>query len=143
MWIASTTVLPTTETPSVMLSRARLSRLRGVGAKCSVAIWPVSLRFISSGERRVLVIGAQAGLYMPDRYFMIKRGKRACERRRGVSMHQHHIGLRLLEHIIQPMQAFLCNQCQRLPRLHDVKVIIRLDLKKYPAPDPASRGAAR
>ena len=44
-------------------------------------------------------------------------------------MHQHHIGLRLLEHIIQPMQAFLCNQCQRLPRLHDVKVIIRLDLK--------------
>ena len=47
-------VLPQMNTPSVMPSAARLSRLRTVGAKCRPAIWPTSLRFISSGKGEYL-----------------------------------------------------------------------------------------
>ena len=43
------TVLPVRKTPLVMFSRARLSRLAGVGQKCRSAMAPTIFRFISSG----------------------------------------------------------------------------------------------
>ena len=48
------TVLPVTNTPSVMPSRARFSRLAGVGQKWRSAMSPTSLRFISSGKGEYL-----------------------------------------------------------------------------------------
>ena len=42
--------------------------------------------------RRIDIPGSQAGFDMRHRNFLIERGERACERRRGVTLHEEPIG---------------------------------------------------
>ena len=78
-------------------------------------------------ERRIFVVGAQTGLNMADRNFVVERCECAGKGGRGIAVDENNVRLRLFEHLIQTVQALLGNGRQRLTRLHDIQVIIRPD----------------
>lgn len=80
-------------------------------------------------ERAVLIVGTQTGLYMADRHLVVECRKRTGKGGRGITVDEHDVRLCLFEHLIQTVQALLGDGRQRLTRLHDVQVIIRLNIE--------------
>ena len=66
---------------------------------------------------------------MADRHLVIERRKRTGKGGRGITVDEHDVRLCLFEHLIQTVQTLLGDGRQRLTRLHDVQVIIRLNIE--------------
>ena len=80
-------------------------------------------------ERRVFIVGAQTGFYMSDRDLVIKCCKCTGKGGRSVAMYQNDIRLGLFQHGIQTMQRLFGNGCKRLTLLHDIQIIVGLDIE--------------
>ena len=79
--------------------------------------------------RGILMISTQPCLDMPDGDLLIERGERGCEGRRGIAVDQDHVGLLILQHRCQPLQDVAGDAVQGLAVLHDVQIMIGLDLE--------------
>jgi hypothetical protein len=75
------------------------------------------------------VVGTQARFYMTYRDLLIESCECGGSRSGCVTVHQYHIRFRLVQHITHPGQHTGGYIIQILPLLHDVQVIIRLDIE--------------
>ena len=81
------------------------------------------------GEGGPLVIGAQTGLHMAHGDLVIESGQGPGEGGGGVPVDQDQVGLGLLQHALHAQQAFGGDGGQGLPGLHDIQVIVGLELE--------------
>ena len=81
------------------------------------------------GEGGPLVIGAQTGLHMAHGDLVIESGQGPGEGGGGVTVDQDQVGLGLLQHALHAQQALGGDGGQGLPGLHDVQVIVGLQLE--------------
>ena len=81
------------------------------------------------GEGRPLVVGAKASLHMAHGDLVVEGGQSTGEGSGGVAVDQNQVGLGLIEHIIHAGEALGGDSGQGLPGLHDVQVIVGLQLK--------------
>ena len=86
-----------------------------------------AVHFLRKG--RVSVIGAQAGLDVADGHLVIKRSQRTGESRGRVAVDEHQIGPGGLEHLVHTEQRARGNGRERLLLLHDVQVVITLEVE--------------
>ena len=80
-------------------------------------------------KRRILVKRAQTCFYVSYRNFMIERSQCTCKRRRCIAVNQNDVRLCFIQHLIQSDQRFCRNGCQCLARLHNVQIIVCLQMK--------------
>ena len=73
-----------------------------------------------------LIVRSQARLDVTNRNLPVECSEAADEGRRGISLHENHIGLRLEKDAVEGRESVLGKFCERLPRLHNVEVVIRL-----------------
>jgi hypothetical protein len=76
------------------------------------------------------VAGAQTGLDVADGDAGVKSGKRGSRARCGVALHQNVVGLKLREDRSEPAQHACKDIAQRLPRLHDIEIVVGLQRKR-------------
>ena len=82
------------------------------------------------GPGRERVAGAQAGLDMPHRNARVKRGERGGEGGGGIAVDQHAVRLPLGQNPAQAEQHIAGDVRQILPRLHEVEVVFRRNIKQ-------------
>ena len=80
-------------------------------------------------ERGIFVKGTKTGFHMTHRNLVIECCQRTGKGGGGIAMHQNHVRLCLFQHLIQSGQGLGGDGCQRLPRLHDIQIIIRCQAK--------------
>ena len=79
--------------------------------------------------RAVDIVGAQTGLDMPYRNLGIE-GRQSCRRTgSSVSMHQYYVRTDFLQNLAQAKQHPRGDIIQVLPLLHDIKIVIGLNVK--------------
>ena len=105
------------------------ARLLG-GGKMQAGDCPGQLAVGFFGPGREQVAGAQPRLDMADRDLLVISGQRCCQRGRCIAVHQHDIGLEILQGRLDPGQDLAGDARKRLPRLHDVEVVVRHDFEQ-------------
>ncbi len=81
------------------------------------------------GERIISVVGAQAGFHMTHRNLVVKRGQGGGHHRHRVALHKEHIGSVPGEKVVHTQNDPAGKLSQSLPMLHQVQVIVSLDIK--------------
>ena len=81
------------------------------------------------GKRVIFIFGAKASLDVSDFYFAVKSGQRGGHGGGRVALDNDPIGSLRLEHFIEPHQEASRQPGQRLVFLHDVEVIVRLEVE--------------
>lgn len=76
-------------------------------------------------------MGSQTGLHVTYRYLLIEGSQSPGSRGRCVAMHQYDVGLRLDENITHACEHTGGDIIEILPLLHDVEVVVRLDIKDF------------
>ncbi len=74
---------------------------------------------------------AQASLDVTNRYFVIKCGQRADKGGGRIALHEHHRRLMSFQQRVESAERPRGNIRQRLVRLDDVEIMIRLDRKQH------------
>ena len=74
--------------------------------------------------------GAQAGFHVAHRNAAVKRRQRAGRGRAGVAVHQHVVGLFLLQHAIGTCHHAGEQAVERLVGLHDGEIVLRLQAEQ-------------
>ena len=80
--------------------------------------------------RRIFITGTQACFHMAYRNLRIKGSQSTGKGSRGVTMHQHHIGLCFLHNGFQAHQRAGSNIIQGLTCRHNIQIIIRRNTKQ-------------
>ena len=76
------------------------------------------------------MVRAKPRLHMPDRRLVVIGGKRPCKGRRRVAVNEDDIRRLLRQNRIEPAKRLCRDVKERLPRLHDIEVIVGLYLKE-------------
>lgn len=77
----------------------------------------------------VEVARPEARLHVAHRNLQVEAGERGGEGRGGVAVHEHGVRALGLEHRPEPQQHVARDVEERLPRPHDVQVVVRLHLE--------------
>ena len=80
--------------------------------------------------RTINIMCAQSRLYMSYRDLGIIGSEGGSHRGGGISMHQNDVGLSLIQYVAHSCQYTCGYIVQRLPRHHDVQIIIRGDAEE-------------
>jgi hypothetical protein len=75
------------------------------------------------------IIRAEACLYVPEWHFVVKCSEAGHESGCGVALRQRYGGLNILKYGLQPCQSADGDLSQALALLHDVQIVVRVDVK--------------
>ena len=105
------------------LRRARRREVEVGDAACQAAVHLL-------GERRVLVVGAQARLDVADGRLMVIGSECAGECRRRVAVDEHDIRLLLRQDLVEAHHGARRDVKKCLAGRHDVEIMVRFDLEE-------------
>ena len=117
------------EHPGLDVLPGQVVPVGGGGAEVQVGDGPHHLPVHLLREGGPLVIGAQTGLHMAHRDLVVEGGQGPGKGGGGVPVDQHQVGPGLVQHAVHAQQALGGDGGQGLPRLHDVQVVVGLEME--------------